>query len=612
LVPTPGFAEPEAYAPSDDIFGDTEGEQFALTIDATVGDPAANAPIQIRAVALSPGARVTVTVYSDPQVLLTGTADSNGVYEATTFLPSNLEAGRHTLLAETTGENGIIEVAGAFIIDEDGIIDRLVQPAVITGFVGPDDDRLSRALDLDRPVWDVAARPLTTAAIAISGIALLGIAGIAGLSGAPSTVRGMGTATSDGGDSGSSSGQRKRNARGKLSGVVTKKLKGIQIESTARGDLSSSWVMPGTAKTDAFSRSAPGILGRYSAAAPRVFVDGAWLRAIFGSFGFLSWGLGLILGIVAAFVDTNSPLTPIYPLLLAMIVLGILDAAAGAIAWITLLVIALITGNIAGWPDIRTALGLGILLATISLLAHVIRPLRRYCAQNASEAWERFFDYVMMPIFVAFASGSALKALNGLSGLEIVSSSEVSTMRWVVGIAVIARLACEDIASHWYPERMIMVQPAKLVSPGRSVSGVSIVIRSLVFLMIAEPFFGITATTILAAVLLAIPVVMKLWEDDLPNSAWLNKWLPRGLFRFLCLLILGMYLTAVFIGKNGGDSAIKSSFIWLLLPGVVVGVVELFARFGGEWPNVTVRRSLGAVVWVTAASLVTGYLVLFI
>jgi hypothetical protein len=50
----------------------------------------------------------------------------------------------------------------------------------------------------------------------------------------------------------------------------------------------------------------------------------------------------------------------------------------------------------------------------------------------------------------------------------------------------------------------------------------------------------------------------------------------------------------------------------LLLPGVVVGVVELFARFGGEWPNVTVRRSLGAVVWVTAASLVTGYLVLFI
>jgi hypothetical protein len=515
-------------------------------------------------------------------------------------------------LAETTGENGIIEVAGAFIVDEDGIIDRLVQPAVITGFVGPDDDRLSRALDLDRPVWDVAARPLTTAAIAISGIALLGIAGIAGLSGAPSTVRGMGTATSDGGDSGSNSGQRKRNARGKLSGVVTKKLKGIQIESTARGDLSSSWVMPGTAKTDAFSRSAPGILGRYSAAAPRVFVDGAWLRAIFGSFGFLSWGLGLVLGIVAAFVDTNSPLTPIYPLLLAMIVLGILDAAAGAIAWITLLVIALITGNIAGWPDIRTALGLGILLATISLLAHVIRPLRRYCAQNASEAWERFFDYVMMPIFVAFASGSALKALNGLSGLEIVTSSEVSTMRWVVGIAVIARLACEDIASHWYPERMIMVQPAKLVSPGRSVSGVSIVIRSLVFLMIAEPFFGITATTILAAVLLAIPVVMKLWEDDLPNSAWLNKWLPRGLFRFLCLLILGMYLTAVFIGKNGGDSAIKSSFIWLLLPGVVVGVVELFARFGGEWPNVTVRRSLGAVVWVTAASLVTGYLVLFI
>jgi len=613
VVPTPGFAEPSAYAPSNDIFGDTEGEQVAVTIDASVGDPSRNAPIQIRAVALAPNAKVTVTVYSDPQILLTANADSAGVFEATTFLPANLEAGRHTVVAETTAQSGVIEVAGAFTLDDNGEILKLAQPAILTGFVGPSDARLTRALNLERPVWDVAARPLTTAAIAISAIALLGIAGVAGLSSAPSTVGGMGTATSDAhGSSGSTTGQRKRNARGKLSGVVTKKLKGIQIESTARGDLSSTWAMPGTARADAFSRSAPAVLGRYSAAAPRVFVDGAWLRAILGSFGFLSWGVGLALGIAAAFVDTHSPLTPVYPFLLAMIVLGILDAAAGAIAWITLVVLALVTGNIAGWPDIRTAMGLGILLATISLLAHVIRPLRRYVAKNASEAWERFFDYVMMPVFVAFASGSALKALNGLSGLQIVSSSQVSTMRWVVGIAVIVRLAFEDLASHWYPERMIMVQPAKLVSPGRAVSGVSIVLRSLVFLMIAEPFFGLTATTVLAAVLLAIPVVMKLWEDDLPNSAWLNKWLPRGLFRFLCMLILGMYLTAVFIGKNGGDSAIKSSFIWLLLPGVIVGVIELFARFGGEWPNVTVRRSLGAVVWITAASLVTGYLVLFI
>jgi hypothetical protein len=614
VVPTPGFAEPSAHAPSNDIFGDTEGEQVAVTIDASIGDPSRNAPVQIRAVALAPNAKVTVTVYSEPQVLLTGTADGNGVFEATTYLPATLESGRHTVVAETTAQSGPVEVAGAFTLDDSGAIDKLAQPAVLTGFVGPSDARLTRALDLERPVWDVAARPLTTAAIAVSGIALLGIAGAVGLSGAPSTVGGMGTATSggDGESSGSSSGQRKRNARGKLSGVVTKKLKGIQIESTARGDLSSTWAMPGTARADAFSRSVPAYLGRYSAAAPRVFVDGAWLRAIFGSFGFLTWGIGLGLGIVAAFVDTLSPLTPAYPLLLAMIVLGILDAAAGAVAWITLVVIALVTGNIAGWPDIRTAMGLGILLATISLLAHVIRPLRRYVAKNASEAWERFFDYVMMPVFVAFASGSALKALNGLSGLQIVSSSQVSTMRWVVGIAIILRLACEDIASHWYPERMIMVQPAKLVSPGRTMTSASIVIRTLVFLMIAEPFFGLTATTVLAAVLLAIPVVMKMWEDDLPNSGWLNKWLPRGLFRFLCMLILGMYLTAVFIGKNGGDSAIKSSFIWLLLPGVVVGVIELFARFGGEWPNVTVRRSLGAVVWVTAASLVTGYLILFI
>ena len=584
-------------------FTDVEGEYLDVVIEAESGDPSADAPVTVRATALIPGTEVVVTVYSDPIVLLRGTVDSDGTFEAVTNLPTGLEAGAHVLLVDGTGPNGPVEVAGTFALDADRTFARIVQPRTITDLAGPSDARLARALELDRPVWDPGSRPLTTGAIVVAGMSLITLAGAGGVS------RGLATQSVGGGDD--AGGQRRRNAKGKLAGVVTKKLKGIQVSSAARGDQSSTWRIAGTAATDEFSRNTPIRLGRWSAAAPRVFVDGAWSRAMFGSLGFGTWAIGMILGVVASFADTHSPLTPAATYLTLVTALGVLDAGAGACAWITMVVLAIATGSFGGWPDVRTSLGLGVLLATPSLLAHVIRPLRRYVASNKFEKWERVIDYIIVPVFVAFATGSMLKALNGLSGLEIVSKADVSTLRWVVGFTIIARLGIEDVAAHLYPERMTMVQPAKLISPSKSVTGISILIRSLVFLMVCEPFFGVTTTTITATVLLAIPVILKLWEDDLPNSAFVHKWLPRGHFRFLCTLIIGAYLTMKLIGSDGGEDAVRSSLAWLIVPGTVIGVVELFGRSGGAWPNVALRRFLGAFVWLTAVAIVTGHLNLF-
>ena len=615
-VPPPAgdFPDPSPIEPNSNIFGDSEAEQLAVVIDTRIDERAEGAPVRVSAVALEPGAPVTVTVYSEPRVLLRANAAADGSFEGAVTLPE-LEPGRHTVVVESAGANGTVQVAGGFVLDDEGFVDRLAQPAALTGFVGPADARLTRALAHDRPVWDVAARPLTTAAIAVSAVGLLAFAGAAGLGGARPTAPAGGLATGEPGPPAATGGEgdgRRRRSRAKLANAVTKKLKGIQIDSTHRGDLSGTWAMPGTAAADSFSRSAPVRVGRHSAVLPRILVDGAWARAMFGSLGFALWPVGVLVALLTATIGDSTAVVPAFGFLLVLVVLGILDAGAGAAAWLTLVVASVVGGQIEGWPDVRALMGLGILLSTISLLAHVIRPLRRYVATNRSEAWERFFDYVMMPVFVAFAAGAMLKALNGLSGLQVVSTAQIADLRWVVYFSVIARLGVEDIASHLYPERMKMVQPEKLASQTRAAGGTSAVFRSIVFLFIAEPFFGLTATTVLAAFLLAVPAILKLWEDDLPNSARLNRWFPRGLFRFLCLTLLGMYLTAVLIGRDGGDAAIRSSFLWLLLPGITEGIIELFGRSGGTWPNVMVKRTLGAVVWITAVSLVTGLITPFI
>jgi hypothetical protein len=563
-------------------------------------------------------------VYSEPQLILDGFADENGTFSGTAVLPPELGEGSHTVVIEAVTSTGPISVAGAFLLDSDGTFERIAQPQTLSGLEGPDDERLARALEAGRPVWDPDSRPLTSALIAVTAMSLIALAGAGGMSsGLGSQPSGQSSSQPQGRspdrtseDSAPSTrdddtGDGESKSRGKLAGVVTKKLKGIQVSSTARGDLSSTWALPATIVTDRFSREAPNRAGVISAAASRVLVDGAWLRATFGSAGYSTWLIGAIFGALASFIGTHSPLTPTAAWLSVIVFLGILDAGAGASAWLTISALAVATGNAGSWADVRTILGLFVLLATPALLAHVIRPLRRFVKGNRFELWERVFDYVMMPVFVAFAAGSMLKALNGLSGLEIVSSEDVSNLRWIVALAVIVRLASEDVAAHWYPERMRQVQPAKLVSPGKPVTVVSILMRAFVFIMICEPFFGVTTTTIAAAVLLALPQVLKMWEDDLPNFVVINKWFPRGLFRFFCTLVLGAFLTSQLIGSDGGADAVRSSFIWLLLPGVLIGVIELLGRSGGNWPNVALRRSLGAVVWLGAAAMVTGQLTLF-
>ncbi len=567
--------------------------------------------MKVEAKDLIPGAALTVMVFSTPRELLQGTVGPDGTFSAEVELPTDLGRGRHTIVAEVQQGGQRFNVAGALFVDEELMIAALAQPALLTDFAGPGDTRLTRALTFDRAAYDPAAHPLTTSSILVAAASIIALAGAGGIARSSAGAQtGMSTQGS------ANNAHRQRNSRGKLANAVTKKLKALNRDGEARGDAGTWWRAPGTSTTDRFSVTAPNIAGRWSAVVPRVLVDGAWLRAMFGSFGYLPSGVGVVLGVVASVVDAASPLTPATGVLLAIVALGVLDAGAGASAWITMTALHLVAGealesDVVGWADLRTILGFGVLLATVPLLAHVIRPLRRQFVGNHTESWERALDYVIMPVFLAFAAGSMLKALNGLSGLEIVTDYDIMSLRWVVFVSIIVRLAGEDITTVYFPRRMREVQPAKLVSPGKGPTASGIVARSVIFLVVAEPFFGVTAVTLSAALLLAVPQVMKMWEDDLPNSPSLNKWLPRGLFRFLCLLVIGAWLSSTLIGGNEKQAVIQSAFIWLLLPGVLVGVVELFARFGGDWPNITVRRSLGAVVWLIAAGIVTGQLNIF-
>jgi hypothetical protein len=292
--------------------------------------------------------------------------------------------------------------------------------------------------------------------------------------------------------------------------------------------------------------------------------------------------------------------------MLAIIALGILDAAAGAVAWLTIVLAALVMGNLTTWPEIRTALGLFVIFASIPLLAHVIRPLRRRVGDSLMDRFDRVADYVMPPVFLAFAASSMFKALNGLSGLELVSSDDFAEVRLVVIGAFLVRMAMEDFATYAYPVRTAEVQPNKLTSPSRNLALFSVAIRIGVFLIIAVPFFGLGWATYLSAALVSIPLVLKVYEDDLPNWPWLNKWYPRGVAQFVMLLIIGIYISFWLLGQDATDEQVRQTYNFILLPGIISGLITLVGREGGVWPKNWWKRILGFAVWVFAVLIVTG------
>ena len=209
-------------------------------------------------------------------------------------------------------------------------------------------------------------------------------------------------------------------------------------------------------------------------------------------------------------------------------------------------------------------------------------------------------------MFLAFAAASMFKALNGLSGLELVSKKELIWIQLVVAVAFLIRRGAEDVATYLYPSRSAQVQPEKLTSPGVGMSWISVAVRVIVFVMIAVPFFGFGWVTLAAALLTAIPMALKIYEDQLLNWLWLNKWYPRGVFRFALLLVLGVYISTWLLGHHASDAQIRQTYNLLLLPGIVAALIELIGRQGWEWPDTWAKRYAGVCIWAFAVCLVTG------
>lgn len=311
----------------------------------------------------------------------------------------------------------------------------------------------------------------------------------------------------------------------------------------------------------------------------RVVADSSYLQAISGFFVLLLPVIGLVLGVAMALSSQMSvSLIPTsLALTLAIVVLALLDAFAGLIAFIVYFLYALTVGEITNFTDIQALLGMSLLWFTPALAAGATRPLRR--ALDDWDLWERITDILVSTLLTGWAIKGMVLAIDGFAK-EKTSIATHSDLIALVGAAmVVLRYLLEEFATRYTPARLEYLSPPKVKSQDLDAFLVSQLVKALTFIFFMFGFFGFSWQILVAIALMVIPSLLKRVDKKFPNSAALFQIIPGGIPSIVVMSFIG---TAFSSWANSLPllAADKSKTIVVIcsLPGFVISLLKLFGR----------------------------------
>jgi hypothetical protein len=211
-----------------------------------------------------------------------------------------------------------------------------------------------------------------------------------------------------------------------------------------------------------------------------------------------------------------------------------------------------------------------------------------------------------MSLFASYAASSAYSALNGLSGLQLVSPDFANQVRIAMIFACIGRLLAEDAVMWLYPQRSSSIAITVDGEPGTVTRLVTIAFTGVLYLVGAGPFFGLGWRTWLIISLMMLVPTIKLFSDSLPNIAFAHKWFPRGILRSVMMVFVSAWFAQQIFAWAGEAHHAQTMAVFLMLPGIAIGFVDCIAREGGEWSSNLLTKVSGAALWLFLAAVLTG------
>ena len=547
---------------------------------------------------LHPGGTVTFAFYNPDDSTCTSTpalvsprlrVTGDGTYQSPSFIPTTVGDYRFIVtysgdadnIPLTTDCNGINQ---ALLVSTSGLYDPIQHPHAVINL-------------------EVVAFALLALAgpAASSGAALRGAASPSPNRSAPQQTRSQGSVVGTGVD----------NTAEGWEAVAVLSEEALAELGKNTGDLSRSWHWPGTRRLDTLSIKVPKKVAPASPLVARVTNDAGYLRAMFGSAYVALPITGIVLATVAVSAVHGQALPPPLWLAVALAAVGVLDAFAGMLA-VAVFVLGIIAhGGLATTDDARTLLGLSTLWFAAPIIAGVARPLRRAATKETPEHVERAADVVVAALAGAWAVKEIIEGLPGLSGKALPIAAHADAAAFAVLAALGLRMVFETTAAHHYPARLAEVQAEELPESGRAQHVTAALLALAVFLFVAIPYVGPCWELYLGGAFFAVPILMKLFNEHLPNVPKLYAVLPRGILGTVFMLAVGTVFGALVAAQLSSANhlvVIRESFVLLSLPGLVIAILQQFGRDGPEAPKIhwVPEKILGAAVVTLGALLAIG------
>jgi hypothetical protein len=524
--------------------------------------------VEIGGEGFAPNSVVEVWVNSEPIFLGDVTTDAEGKFSKVFDLPVGLVPGQHTLtLGGITKKGQVVKASVGLVVEEEAVIAP----------IGAQPEESNTEFD---PKSDTAG----TMGLIVNAIVLLAIAGAASRKEDEDDDRGSGD----------------------VSDVAVKR---IGADDNGVDKLR----MPRISLADRIMAKTPEATAHRSPMIGRVLQDGTYLRSLLGALWLLLPIAGIALGLASAFNTNFEVVMPSLALLSALVVIGTLDAFAGFLGAVVFATAVLIGGGITSADSIRGLLGIWVMSFAVPMLASASRPFRRKNASGLAGMWDRSADFILILLFGALAAGSMFSSLPGLTGFRPEFAGNVAHIQIVAMIVLAARFILENATVKLTPTRYRELTDLALRDASNVQQIVSSLIRTAVYLFVAEVFIGNNWALWVGGVLYLAPKLVGLVVEKFPNVESLHRWMPRGIFKVTVMMLLAR-IWGVVLTSHISDPAkmITFGFVFMGTPGVVATILGWFGRSSSRpWPQTWFTRIAGLIILIIGILMVRGVLFAF-
>jgi hypothetical protein len=338
----------------------------------------------------------------------------------------------------------------------------------------------------------------------------------------------------------------------------------------------------------------------------RVADDGAYARSLLGIFWLSLPIAGIALGIASAFNTDFTMMMPSLGLIIAVAILGVLDAFAGFTFAISFAITVLAGGGFTSTQSIRGFLGIAVFSFAPVMIAAATRPFRR-TSNGPHLFWNRTLDFVLTSLFGSWAAGSMYSALPSLTTFKPAHSDRVDLIHVVFICAIAFRWMCENGARIFAPNRLRIVQVEEFDEPSRFQRLTSYLVRTAVFVFIAVVFIGNNWALWTGAAMYLAPKIIDEFSDGFPNYPLVHRYMPRNLGRVVAMLFICLWWGNIVDHHYGdSDNVLLLAFVLLSIPGLTFGTIDWFARKGEKWESTPVSKMLGVIVLIIGILCVRG------